>query len=239
MRVPWSQKRDIEFVDSSRSIYQHYPVLKAKDVKSRVHDFQKEKYGSYNFPFCPGMIDYSKMGYIIPAWVDTYIMANKAGTVCNIGSSERGNRGFRTPVNMDSTVVDGFINPEDDVPLAAIKLDSPWTIFGNGNISALLLPAVYHSNFLDDLHVWPGVVDYKKFHTCNFIFSPKRKCEIHIKAGEPLLHVIPIWNKDMIAGYGPGTDIQIDSTRNSIPADSKQYYRKNQLINKIFELIKF
>ena len=52
------------------------------------------------------------------------------------------------------------------------------------------------------------------------------------------MHVIPFWNKDMLAGYGPGTDIQIDSTLNEIPGDIKQYYRKYYLINKIYELLK-
>jgi len=166
-------------------------------------------------------------------------MANKAGVIAGIGSKERGAHGFNKPINMNSDIVDGFTIPEDDVPFKIFKVDSPWKIFGHGDVSALLLPAVFHSNFLDDLYVWPGVVDYKKFHVANFIFSAKRKCEVHIKAGDPLLHVIPFWNKDMLAGYGPGTDIQIDATRNEIPTNTKQYYRKNQLINKIFNLVKF
>ena len=212
--------------------------MRSKDVKCNLFDLQKEKHGAYKFPLCPGLFDYSQLGYIVPAWVDIHIMANKAGTTVALGSHARGARGFRPPVMMDTDIVDGAINLEDDVPLAVTKIDCPWKIFGHGNISALIIPAVYHSTFLNDLHLWPGIVDYKKFHTLNFIFSAKRKCKVHIKAGEPLLHIIPLWNKDMLAGYGPGTDIQIDATKNEIPGDNKQYYRKHYLMNKIYKLLK-
>ena len=238
MRFPWQQKRDIEFIDSSRKIYQHYPIMRAKDVKCNSFDSQKEKHGAYKFPLCPGLFDYSQLGYIVPAWVDIHIMANKAGTNAALGSQIRGDRGFSPPSNMSTDIVDGIINLEDDIPLGVIKFDCPWKIFGHGNISALLLPAVYHSTFLDDIHVWSGIVDYKKFHVSNFIISAKRKCSVHIKAGEPLLHIIPLWNKDMLAGYGPGTDIQIDATKNEIPGETKQYYRKHYMINKIYKLLR-
>ena len=39
---------------------------------------------------------------------------------------------------------------------------------------------------------------YNKFTTLNFICSPKHECEVEIKAGDPILQVIPfITNKDM------------------------------------------
>lgn len=238
IRFPWQPKRDLEFIDSYRSIYQQIPIMRAKDIKTTGHEVQKKKYGSYKFPLCPGMDDYSKLGYIIPAWTDMHIMANKAGCATRVGSPIRGSNGFKNAVQMGKDVPDGFIQPEDDVPFAALKFDSPWKIFASGDISALVMPAIYHSNFLDDLYVWPGIVDYKKFHVVNFICTPKRKCEVEIKAGDPLLHVIPFWNKPILAGFGPGTDIQIDATRNEIPKHTKQYYRKNQMTTKTFGIEK-
>ena len=235
----WFKKqKDIEFVDVTRNAYIDFPVELAKNVPVLARDENIEKYGMNKFVHCPGMADYAKLGYIIPAWVDIHIKANKAGVVCKIGSDKRGARGFELPRKMDATLVDGMLTPQDDVPLTALHIGAPWNIFVNKNISALILPASFHTKYTEDLHIWPGVVDYKNFTTANLICSPKRKCEIHIKAGEPLLHVIPFLNTDLTGGYGPGTDEQVDKSRNTILGGDSQYYRKFLSVKKLFTLDK-
>jgi hypothetical protein len=232
----FKKKKDLEFVDTSRTAYLTHPVKRAIDVKPRTFEYQKNKYKKHILPHCPGMIQYAEMGYIIPAWVDIHIKANKAGVAHYIGSGERGARGYLNGRVMSADVVEGIFEPEDGVPLTPINFGAPWAIFGQGNITALLLPAVYHSDFLDDLMVLPGSVDYQKFHTANFICLPKRECEVHIKAGDPLLHVIPFWNKEFNAGFGPGSQDQVDKWNNEIPGDDKQYYRRYQMLKKVFRL---
>jgi hypothetical protein len=234
----FKKEKDIEFVDISRNAYQKFPVMLAKDVPTLGKDTRIEKHGINKFAHCPGMIDYANMGYIIPAWVDIHIKANKAGTVYRTGSAKRGDRGYAQPRKMDQTIVDGMLNVEDGIDLTVLHIGSPWHIFTSKNVSALLLPASYHSPFLADLHIWPGAVDYKNFHSANLICSPKRECEIHIKAGEPLLHVIPFLNKDMLSGYGPGTNQQVDSINSQITSGDSQYYRKYLGIKKFFGLDK-
>lgn len=234
----FKKQKDLEFVDTSRTAYQTYPVMRAADVKPVTFDYQKTKYQKHLMPHCPGMIQYAEMGYIIPAWVDIHIKANKAGVAHYIGSEGRGTRNYLPGRAMDPNIIDGIFEPEDGVPLTALNFGSPWGIFAKGDVTALLLPAQYHSTFLDDLLVLPGSVDYKKFHTSNFICVPKRECEVHIKAGDPLLHVIPFWNKEFNAGFGPGTDVQIDKWNNEIPGDDKQYYRRFQMLKKVFRLSK-
>lgn len=232
------KKKDLEFVDTSRTAYQTYPVMKASDVKPRTFEHQKNKYKKHMLPHCPGMIQYAELGYIIPAWIDIHIRANKAGVAHYIGSDDRGTRGYLPGRAMGSDVIEGLFEPEDGVPLTPLNFGSPWAIFGHGNITALLLPAYFHSDFLDDLMVLPGSVDYQKFHTSNFICAPKRECEVHIKAGDPLLHVIPFWNKEFNAGFGPGSQDQVDKWNNEIPGDDKQFYRRYHMLKKVFRLSK-
>jgi hypothetical protein len=234
----FKKQKDLEFVDTNRTAYQTYPVMRAADVKPVTFDYQKNKYQKHLMPHCPGMIQYAEMGYIIPAWVDIHIKANKAGVAHYIGSEGRGTRNYLQGRAMDPRVVEGIFEPEDGVPLTALNFASPWGIFAKGDVTALLLPAQYHSTFLDDLLVLPGSVDYQKFHTSSFICVPKRECEVHIKAGDPLLHVIPFWNKEFNAGFGPGTDVQVDKWNNEIPGDDKQYYRRFQMLKKVFRLSK-
>lgn len=234
----FKKQKDIEFVDTSRNAYQKFPVMLAKDVSTLGKSVRVDKYGSNKFAHCPGMVDYANMGYIVPAWVDIHIKANKAGVVARTGSKKRGTRGYSQPRKMDSSIVDGMLEIENDVPFTVLHFASPWHIFTNKNISALVLPAFYHSEIFSDLHIWPGAVDYKNFNSCNMICSPKRECEIHIQAGDPLFQVIPFLNTDIVSGYGPGTDQQVDSVDNQITSDDSQYYRKFLSVRKLFTLNK-
>ena len=228
--------KDLEFIDTKRTAYQTFPIQKAKDVKPVTFTPQKKLYSKHLMAHCPGMIEYAELGYIVPAWIDIHILANRAGVAHYIGNQERGDREYDQGREMDGRLMHGLITVKDNIPTVALNFGSPWGIFTKGDISALVMPAIYHSAFFEDLYVVPGVVDYSKFHTMNFICVPRRKCEIHIKAGDPLLHVIPFWNKPISAGYGPGSPEQVDSFKNQIPGDDKQYYRKYQLIKKQYDL---
>ena len=232
-------KKDIQFVDTKKLSYHNFSIERAVDVPTNTRKVQQDKYGKHLMPFCPGILDYAQFGYIIPAWVDIHIMANKAGVSWYLGDKggPRGDRGFDAGVPMDEKLIDGALKPVGINP-AAIMFPSPWRIFTQKNISAMLMPAFYHSTFLDDLYVVPGLVDYKNFHVVNWICMPKRECNVHIKAGEPLMHVIPFLNKDITASVGPATDEMIDKNANLIPGDDKQYYRKFMGIKKKFNMQK-
>lgn len=231
-------KKDIQFVDTKRLSYHNFTIERACDVRTNTYKVQREKYGKHIMPKCPGILDYSQFGYIIPAWIDIHIIANKAGVSWYIGDrSKRGDRGFQNGVPMEAELIDGAFVPEG-VPPTAILFGSPWKIHTKKNISALLMPAFYHSTFLDDLHVVPGIVDYQNFNVVNFICMPKRECHIHIKAGEPLLHVMPFMNKYIDASVGPATNFQIDKSDNLIPGDDNQYYRKYMMFRKKFSVNK-
>lgn len=218
-------KNDIEFVDTTRLVYQMHPIQLAKPIRPHFYKNMMQKYNEYQFAKCPGMIDLKNYGYIIPAWDDIHIMANKAGSICHIGGGSRTSR-FHKSRRMDQKLVDGVFEPEG-IPMHVWHCGSPWSIFvHNKNVSAAVMPAFYHSPFLDDLHVFPGLVDYNnKFTVINFIFAAKRPCDITIPVGTPLLQVLPFQSKNLTAGYGPADDYQIDHAK-SIFSTSKQFYRK-------------
>ena len=235
-----NRKEDLEFIDDSGLVYPHYPPVLAKTLKP-LKKHQEEKTGEYNFPGCPGMHDYSRLGYILPAWTNIHIKANKAGCVAQVGSvgedtSKRGTP-LKQPAPMSPNITDGMFDLQDGIEMSIWNCSAPWKIFGHSNVSTLILPAWFHSNFLDDLHVYPGVVDYRGFNTINFIFSPKRKCELTIHAGDPLLHVIPlITDKTILASYGNGTQKQRDAVKLVKWFHETNFYRKYYMIRKKFEI---
>lgn len=229
---------DLQFTDKTRIVYPHYPPVLAKDLKP-LKKHQEEKYNEYLLPKCPGIHDYSRLGYIIPAWSKFHIKANKAGSFAFVGSAHEPGRAtpIGQPRTMDVTIVDGAVEFQDGISPSIWNFPGAWALHGKGNVSALVLPAFYHSDFLDDLFVYPGIVDYKGFTTINFVCAPKRQCEIVINAGDPVLHVIPfITNKDFVASYGPATDRQNDASRVVKWFHELNFYRKYYMIRKKFKL---
>lgn len=241
----WFKKDEIDFKFADileGTVYPHYPPVLAKDLKP-LKEFQENKYGEYRFPNCPGMYDYSRLGYIIPAWSNIHIKANKAGTVGIVGSrgmDEAEKRGSvaKQPLPMSKDIADGLFEINGIVH-EILNFPGAWKIYSSKNVSCLILPAFYHSNFLDDLYVYPGVVDFNGFTTINFLCSPKRPCEVEIKAGDPLIHIVPfITNKDIVASYGPATTEENDYHKMIKWIHEKNFYRKYYMIKKRFKLFK-
>lgn len=240
----WLRKNDVDFkfVEVADGIvYPHYPPILAKDLKP-FKEHQEQKYGEYKFPGCPGMHDFARLGYIIPAWSDIHIKANKAGTIGVVGTiGEKAltrSTPLRQPLPMDKSITDGLFHI-DGVQHENLNFPAPWKVMGNGNVSCLLLPPFFHAKYLDDLYMYPGVVDYKGFVTINFICAPKRPCEITIKAGDPLIHVIPfITNKDIVASYGPGDQYENDYGKLLKWFHETNFYRRYYMIRKKYKLIK-
>lgn len=215
---------DMKFADVSRKVYQMHPVVPAKEVPAHFQKKQQDKYKKFPFANCPGMIDLKNYGYIIPAWDDIHIMANKAGVSAVIG----GNHGTTydgTVKRMSTDIAEGIFQPVG-IDLQVLHINNPWNIIvKNKSISAALMPAFFHSPFLDDLYVYPGIVDYNNFTTASFIFSPRRECKLTIKAGTPLLHVLPFEVSTIKAGYGPADEYEKDLI-GSVYSNAKHFYRK-------------
>lgn len=232
-----NNKNQLEFVDSSKLVFASLPIQLAKDVpvnSKKMHDDNDEK---FRFPICPGTFDYSRLGYILPSWSDFHIKVNKAGCRIVVGGNRKSP--FKPAHPMDPSIVKGLFKLHDGINLQPYNLNSPWNIFCNDkDISALLVPAWYHSDpeFLDNFYIYPGIVDYGTFHVMNVIFSPRRKCEYTIKAGDPLLHIIPFYNKPIVCGYGPPTIEQESLLKYDHTFHENNFYRKNHMVKKNFKL---
>ena len=232
-----AKENDLEFVDASNTIYATIPFRLAKDVPVVSRDILESQGKKFTFPICPGMWDLARMGYLMSAWTDFKIKANKAGVAFLVGGNGK-DTPFPPPMPMGTDISDGLIK-FDGVPENVYNFQSPWRVFSKTkNISCILLPAWFHTNpeILENLHIYPGVVDYDKFRAINVIASVKRKCTIHIKAGEPLLHVIPMFNERIVCGYGPPTPEQEAEVRYDPNMHTSHFYRKKMQVKKEFGL---
>ena len=224
----------------SRRVYSVNPVEKANRVEGAHKKTQIEKHGRETFVDCPGIFDYKNTGWVITAWDEIKVYCSAEATMAYVGGQKRPSpwhtpqptkdpmEGYELPkkgTHMSPDITDG-IPPGHQCPvkrLQPLHFAAPWCIETDEEISLLLLPPTYHSDIVNDFIVYPGIVDYtSKFSTLNVIMSPKREGTFVIKAGTPLLHVIPIEKKTYNATYGPAKK----PIMGGIIASCNQFYRK-------------
>lgn len=221
---------DVRFSDITKKIYKIHPILKAVNVDGAHKKEQLDKHGRETFVDCPGIYDYKSQGWIMTAWDEFKIYASGNATMGYCGSDKRPTEmPMPNPLpklggNMSADITDG-IPPGTGCPvkrLQPLHFTSPWRVDTDKEISLLLMPPMYHSNIVNDIMIYPGIVDYtNQFGTLNLILSPRREGTFTIKAGTPLLHIIPMVKKNYTAEYGPAKGGEL-----GVVATAKQFYRK-------------
>lgn len=203
------------------------PVKRAMDVKPDWMIAQQKEADRTNgkkFSSCPGMHDYYRAGYIIPAWEDFEIIVTKTKADIQIGT---GKHFVCKPFErMEYSVVAGAANIDDDIKPHALKLPCPWKVFTKPGYSAFVLPALFHSPFLRDIFPYPGINDYDHYHTINLMFSPLHEMRVKIYAGTPLLHVIPYKRENMSAEVGLITQQEAGLANFTYRTNAPGFYRK-------------
>lgn len=197
------------------------PVLEARRVIPKWMRPQIEK-KDVKFAKCPGMFDQAQAGYIIPAWCDIHIKANRQGVIVKLDNVPKS----LDSSTMDFSLVKGLAKFKDEVYKTVIKIPSPWSIHTKPGYSAHVMPASFHSEFLDNLYVYPGIVDYDKYNVANLIITPIKECEFTIWAGEPLLQVIPYKREHITAEVGKADEGEKDIYRYQFFSRMPGLYRK-------------
>jgi dUTPase len=188
------KKKKLEFkflsVISDFSIFT--PVKPAKDFRPICSEVQKSRPAKKRYQICPGLTDYANSGYIIPTHTEIKIKSNGAGTNVSILLPEGLNpleRELLSFKKFNYDIVDGLVNVSG-VKKEALKIPLPWMVEAPEGYSAYLLPAIMHSDFLDKIHIYPGIVDVDCFPTINVVFSALKECEFTIPINTPILQIV-------------------------------------------------
>lgn len=233
MKWPFKSEPDFHFkaIAGAPNVSPLTRIERAADVKPLWLQQQRDYQAKDKFANCPGMVDWMKAGYIIPAWTDIKIKANRAGTIVKMHDPYP-----HPPSPMNNALVKGIPAITDSVKLEVTKLSSPWGLFAKNGYSAHVLPALYHSPFFADIFVYPGTVDYDKFSTVNFIFTAIRECEFEIPAGTPLLQVIPFKRVEIAAVTGVANEHEKNLHKYAFPTRVRAAYRKFFRQQKVYTL---
>lgn len=213
------------------------PVRKAADMKPDWFIKQKEsakKNGHPEFSACPGMHDYFRAGYIIPAWEDFRIVVDEKHAHIEIGKTGKDAIPFE---RMADSVVKGIVPIDEDMKLHALKIPCPWKVFTKPGYSAYVMPALYHSPFLRDLYLYSGINDYDMYHTINVMFTPMKEIDVTIYAGTPMLQVIPYKREDITCEVGSITQKEIAEAEFTYRTKQPAFYRRFLHRKKKYDLI--
>lgn len=238
----------IRFSDLSGQVFTVNPIVPARSVEPVYKKTQIEKYGTDKFVGCPGIFDYKNLGWIMPAWDDIKVYSSDRATMAYAGSKKR-ERNWKIPQkvdyfdfkhagsHMDPTMVDG-VPAAHECPvkhLQPLHFSSPWAceMFDDDIVSLLLMPPFYHSDIVNHVRVFPGVVDYNsQFDTMSVVLAPMTTGTFTIKAGTPLVHIIPIDKRTYKATYGPAKMNRMKGFK----ATCEHFYRKYIMKKSKYEL---
>ena len=187
-----------------RNICDIYPIISAKKTEKswwkimKAHfdillsDTRKEfKTTAATIKYCPGVYDFTNYGYIVPAWQDSQFWVNDDGQI---------EWQVPEPMQQINNIKIFDKNQIDTCPVLdntasyILKLISPWFINTPKGTSLIMCKPFYH--YSNDFDVCPGVLDSDIDREANKIinafirFNVKNKV-IHIKAGQPLIQLIP------------------------------------------------
>lgn len=193
--MKWRRKRPvIEFVTDNERIREFFPPVPAARLvpdwfrqAKLTHGEPKtvRRRGDLTIKGCPGVHDYLSLGYIIPMWADHIISAVDGGFSYDVDYPPQHSITSFPPVQWDA------VPRREQEHANVLKLALPWELRTPKGWSILLMEPWYHRE--DRWTVMPGVVDSDILGTLNLValwHLPVGEQTL-IKAGTPLVHVIP------------------------------------------------
>jgi len=136
---------------------------------------------------CDGFIALFQKGFMIPLWSDLVVETQSNGFRYTF-ADELSGMGSHDYDQM-STEFMSYVH---------FKILSPWYLKETKGVQFLFTQPSYNQiKTLVDWHILPGVVDFKYQHATNINFIAPRGKRIHLNAGHPVAHLIPLSDKDV------------------------------------------
>jgi hypothetical protein len=197
----WFKRKEI-VVDcfiTHPTIEKYYPIQNANNFfpdgwkkmpKSRSVKIYQEKDPNSNIEVelstikkCVGLLNLFSSGFIIPAWCDFGIEIDELG-------KHRYHSPFDLVIDQHPSwqVWDKFYDG-----YAHAKIGSPWILHEKSGVKFSWHQCDWHyTEKIDKFKILSGIIDYKYQHQTNVNMFIKKNTIIDFKAGQPLVHCIPL-----------------------------------------------
>jgi hypothetical protein len=199
------EKYQVYFTCDEWAIRKYSPIQPAKnflptgfkDMDTILHKKPHPLDTHKTIKSCPGIIDFSSAGFVIPAWCDIEIMPSPDGKQVSVRYSHPKFQHAGHPPE----ALQNFMSTKFSVR-ATVKLDNPWAMWSAPGYSLLYLPLYYY----DDNRNWESIAGWMDNDQGNLInpinIMLKEPKYTLIKQGEPIVQVIPIKREEITAYTG-------------------------------------
>lgn len=170
-----------------------------KALPSAVDSLDSERHlipnGMTTLKRCNGLVDLYKQGFIIPLWTNVrFFPKSYSLNQCNtVVSLDKPFEAQEHPRKQYSTLYENYFHT---------KLLSPWVFKENTGIKWLFTPASWNIeqyNKQNDVIILNGCLDYKNNNATHVNLFVKKNVEyIELPSGMPLIHTIPLSEKQVI-----------------------------------------
>jgi hypothetical protein len=196
------QKIVVDCFTSSKLVHDLFPIAPAK---KHIPEWWKRLPVSYPLEVkdslknialtmkkCPGAVDLFTTGFILPLWSDLIVTIN---------AEENDLRLHWQFASQDPT---WFINTNDyqqfagafDGKFVQAKITVPWFVKEKTGVKFALIEPTWSINNPNSITIPPGVLDFKYQNNINVnFFVEKTNTRLHLEAGQPLAHFIPVSEK--------------------------------------------
>ena len=193
------RKITIDAFTNVTGVYEYFPIQNANKF---VPDWWKRIPGYLDLPnsvginvktptlkTCSGFIDLYNKGFVLPLWADLIFETKKTGEYAFQFSNPESTMNSHMSQQFGGQIKD-YIH---------LKLISPWYLKEKTGIKFLLFqPSWNHINSCPDFTIPPGIVDFKSQVVSNInMFVPAKDARYEVKNNTPLLHIIPLTDKDL------------------------------------------
>ena len=220
---------------NSQPIHDLFPIRKANHFypewwKDLPKTFEVKSEFDVNVPVstmksCIGFINLYRNGFILPLWSDLIIEKDING--CRYQFSSPDNQGIHD--HDPAQYVGAFENSTH------MKILSPWILKEKTGVNFLWTEPTWNNiTLFENLNVLPGIMDFKYQHGSNInALIPNIDIKLLIKAGEPLVHIIPISEKDVKIKTHVITENEYKKM--NVGSYSSSFYHKYNTNKKILE----
>lgn len=201
--------KTIEFFSTIPGVAETFPIIEAKDYKPEwtkvaIQDLINKKNNIINnntgrfthLSYCPGIFDLFKTGYIVPMWYDVFIKTekNKPGFSWTVADKDFSTLSDIKFIDTHNEEMTNFIPKRKGTINNIVKINTPWNVIVPENLKFLCLPISYPDHF--NYESTSGVLDSSLSSELNIQMNWNvEEGEILIKAGTPLMHIIPLSEK--------------------------------------------
>jgi hypothetical protein len=154
---------------------------------------------------CQGIQDHYHQGMIIPMWTDLAISTNGQGGIQNQFSDLITTNDYQD-LDLRAGFRPGNIN---------MKIASPWRFVSEKDVYWMMLPVYWDLQEQPNWEVMPGTVEFYYNYSTNVnLLIKEEQSQSLIKHGQPLCHLVPLTERELVIKYDMITEREFDLLAN-------------------------